>query len=88
MKTMTIEFPDDLSVAVGKSEADLPDAFRLAAAIQWYSEGLISQGKGAEIAGLTRVEFIDALGRANVSAIQTSVEELQAELERGVDARR
>ena len=47
MKTMTIEVPDDLSVAVGKSEADLPDAFRLAAAIQWYSEGLISQGKGA-----------------------------------------
>jgi predicted HTH domain antitoxin len=66
----------------------LSATFRLAAAIQWYGEGLISQGKGAEIAGLTRVEFIDALGRANVSAIQTSVEELQAELERSVDAHR
>jgi predicted HTH domain antitoxin len=88
MKTVTIEVPDDLSAAVGKAEADLPRAFRLAAAIQWYSEGLISQGKGAEIAGLTRVEFIDALGRANVSAIKTSVEELEAELERSIDAHR
>jgi predicted HTH domain antitoxin len=88
MKTVTIEVPDDLGIAVGKSEADLPRAVRLAAAIQWYSEGLISQGKGAELAGLTRVEFIDALGRANVGAIQTSVEELEAELERSIDAHR
>jgi len=37
---------------------------------------------------LTRVEFIDALGRANVSAIQTSVEELRAEMGQALDARR
>jgi predicted HTH domain antitoxin len=63
-------------------------AFRLAVAIFWYDRGLISQGKGAEIAGLTRAEFIDELGRANVSAIQTSVEELRAELEQARNARR
>jgi Uncharacterised protein family (UPF0175) len=49
---------------------------------------LISQGKGPELAGLSRAEFIDALGRANVSAIQTTVEELKAELEQPLDARR
>jgi hypothetical protein len=49
---------------------------------------MISQGKGAEIAGLTRADFVDALGRANVSAIQTTVEELKAELGRPLDARR
>jgi predicted HTH domain antitoxin len=88
MKTITIEIPENLAPAVAESEEGLPYAFRLAAAIQWYSQGLISQGKGAEIAGLTRVEFIDALGRAGVSAIQTSVEELRAELESPLDARR
>jgi Uncharacterised protein family (UPF0175) len=46
MKTITIEVPDDLSVAVVESEEDLPRALRLAAAIQWYSQGWISQGKG------------------------------------------
>ena len=49
---------------------------------------MISQGKGAEIAGLTRVEFIDEFGRANVSAIQTSVEDLRAEMEQVHDAGR
>jgi predicted HTH domain antitoxin len=72
----------------GCSEDDFPRQLRLAAAIFWYDRGLISQGKGAEIAGLTRAEFIDALGRANVSAIQTSVEELKAEMEPTLDARR
>jgi predicted HTH domain antitoxin len=49
---------------------------------------MISQGKGAEMAGLTRAEFIDELSRAKVSAIQTSVEELKAEIEQVRDAGR
>lgn len=77
MKTISVEVPDNLDAAVAESEADLPRALRLAAAIHWYGQGLISQGKGAEIAGLTRVEFIDAIGKAGVAALQTSVEELR-----------
>jgi predicted HTH domain antitoxin len=77
MRTITIEVPDDLPLAADASDEDLANEFRLAAAIVWYDRGLISQGKGAEFAGLTRAEFIDELGRANVSAIQTSVEELR-----------
>lgn len=88
MRTITIEVPDNLPLAVAASDEDLSRAFRLAVAIFWYDRGLISQGKGAEIAGLTRAEFIDELGRANVSAIQTSVEELRAELEQARNARR
>jgi predicted HTH domain antitoxin len=93
VKTITIEIPENLAPAVAESEEGLPRAFRLAAAIQWYSQGLISQGKGAEIAGLTRAGFIDALGRAKVDALQTTAEELKAELaraerERTVAARR
>ncbi len=81
MKTITIEIPEDLPPAVGASDEDVAREARLALAILWYDRGLISQGKGAEIAGLTRAEFIDELGRANVSAIQTSVDELREEME-------
>jgi len=88
MKTITIEVPDDLGLEFAASDEDLARHFRLAAAMFWYDQGLISQGKGAEIAGITRVEFIDALGRASVSAIQTSVEELRAEVNQAHDARR
>jgi len=88
MKTITIEVPDDVAFPFAASDEQFARELRLAAAIFWYDRGLISQGKGAEIAGLTRAEFIDALGRANVSAIQTTVEELKAELEQPLDARR
>ena len=88
MKTITLELPDDAVALSWCNEEDFPRQLRLAAAIHWYDRGLISQGRGAEIAGLTRAEFIDELGRANVSAIQTSVEELKAEREQALDARR
>jgi predicted HTH domain antitoxin len=81
MRTITIELPDQLPPVLGDSDEQVAREARLTLAIVWYDRGLISQGKGAEIAGLTRVEFIDELGRANVSAIQTSAEELRAEME-------
>jgi predicted HTH domain antitoxin len=88
MRTITIEIPEDLPQAVGATDEDVAREARLALAIVWYDRGWISQGKGAEIAGLTRAEFIDELGRANVSAIQTSVEELRAEMEQARNAGR
>jgi predicted HTH domain antitoxin len=88
MKTITIEIPEELPLEIAASEEDLAREFRLAAAIYWYDRGLISQGKGAEIAGLTRSEFIDALSAAHVDVLQVTPEELRAELERTLDARR
>jgi len=87
MKTITIEVPDDTLLPFADSDEQFARELRLAAAIFWYDRGMISQGKGAEIAGLTRAEFIDALGRANVSAIQTSPAELKADLEQALNAR-
>jgi len=81
----------DLPDGVIPSEAT-PEEFarelRLAAAIHWYSRGLISQGKGAQIAGMDRRSFILALGRAGVDAIQVTAEELKAEVEYELEARR
>jgi predicted HTH domain antitoxin len=53
---------------------------RLAAAVKWYEMGTVSQSKAAEIASLSRAEFIDALNRFRVSPFQyDSVEELVGE---------
>ena len=47
---------------------------RLAAAAKWYELGLVSQERGAEIAGLTRMQFMLALGRLSVSPFQEDLE--------------
>ena len=54
---------------------------RLAAAVKWYELGLISQGKAAEIAGVSRAEFLASLSRFQVSPFQVDAEELAKELE-------
>ncbi len=61
---------------------------RLVAAIQWYSQGRISQGKAAEIAGLARTEFLYRLAHAKVDAFQISAEELAEEVQSDLQARR
>jgi predicted HTH domain antitoxin len=84
--TFTIELPENLLTPF----AGTPEAFarevRLAAAIEWYREGRVSQGMGAEIAGLRRVDFLDALYRAQVPACQVTVDELREEVEHAVTA--
>jgi len=88
MAAVTIELPEGTFNGLGDSPEGFVQELRLAAAIFWYSRGEISQGKGAEIAGLTKREFIEALGRAQVDAIQIDDEELKAEVERDLQARR
>jgi predicted HTH domain antitoxin len=84
MKTITIELPDEPPFA----DEELAREVRLAAAIRWYDQGLISQGKAAEIAGLDRTGFLLALGQAKVDAFQIGDAELKEEVERGLEAHR
>lgn len=53
---------------------------RIAAAIKWYELGNVSQDKAAEIAGLTRVEFINTLARYQVDFMQYTETELIDEM--------
>jgi predicted HTH domain antitoxin len=88
MRTVTIEIPDNLRLPFAASEEDLARELRLAAAIQWYHQRLISQGKAAEIAGLSRREFLVALHQAKVEASQVDIEDMKQEVERDLQARR
>jgi predicted HTH domain antitoxin len=89
VKTITIELPGELFPfpAVGSTE-EAARQFRLAAAIEWYREGRVSQGRGVEIAGLSRVDFLDALYRAKVPACQVTVDELMEEVDSAVQTHR
>jgi predicted HTH domain antitoxin len=53
---------------------------RIAAAVKWYELEQVSQGKAAEIAGLTRAEFIKALSCYQVSPFQYTEADLITEL--------
>lgn len=81
MMNITIELPESLFSALRKAPTEFVQEMRVAAAAKWYELGEISQGKAAEIAGLSRSEFIHALARYQVSVLQYSAEELAEEME-------
>jgi len=88
MKTVAIEVPDNTFDALGRSPEEFARDLRVAGAILWYSQGVISQDQAASIAGLDRTEFLLALARAKVDAFQVLAEDLKGEVELGLQARR
>jgi predicted HTH domain antitoxin len=88
MKTIALEVPDDPADFFGGSDEELAKEIRRAVAIEWYRQGVVSQGKAAEIAGMSRTNFLLALGRAGVDASQITESELKQEIERGLEAHR
>jgi predicted HTH domain antitoxin len=70
----------DLDEGALSSVRQDPESFtrelRIAAAVKWYELRRISQGRAAEIAGLSRADFIEALGRYGVSPFQQTADEI------------
>ena len=54
--------------------------FHLMAALKMFELGKVSSGKAAELAGMSRVEFIETCGRYRVSVFNYTPEELEKEI--------
>lgn len=71
-----IELSDEVLLALQTTPTRLSREIRLAAAVKWYEMGKLSQEKAAELAGLSRAEFISALAHFSVSALQETKEDI------------
>jgi len=80
MAELIVQLPESAFAALRKDPNEFASEMRIAAAVKWYELGMISQEKAAEIAGLSRADFITALSRLHVSPWQYSSEELREEL--------
>lgn len=78
----TIDFATEVFAALRKSPDEVAQEMRMASALLWYSRGLVSQGKAAEIAGVSRSAFIDALAESGISANQETLDDLDKALAR------
>ncbi|MDQ3606825.1 MAG: UPF0175 family protein [Gemmatimonadota bacterium] len=78
MVELTIEVPEEAFSAL-REAAEM----RFAAAVQWYQEGRISGSKAGQIAGMTRLEFLDELARRQIDVIKVDLGALRRELAGG-----
>lgn len=70
------DLADDVFLGLQKDSHSLAAELRVAAAAKWYECGMVSQEKAAEVAGMSRAEFINNLARFKVSPFQETKEEI------------
>ncbi|HBL30232.1 MAG TPA: hypothetical protein DD490_25650 [Acidobacteria bacterium] len=80
MTRVQVEFDFDIFSTLRRSPEEVAREMRLAAAIIWYAQGRVSQGRAAEIAGVSRSELLDLFSQSGVSACQETLEDLAEQL--------
>ena len=82
-RTVSLELPEGAFSALRLSPEEFSSEMLLAAAIHWYHQGQISGSKAAQIAGMTRLEFLDELARRKLDVVVVDQDDLRDELTRG-----
>jgi predicted HTH domain antitoxin len=77
---LEIEVSENAFSSLRRGPEQFARELTLAACVKWYELGRITQAKAAEIACISRAEFIDALREYEVAAIQVSTRELEHEV--------
>jgi predicted HTH domain antitoxin len=77
---VSLDLPRGVFSALRQAPTQFVAEMRLAAAAKWYEMGRLSQAKAAEVAGLSRAEFLLALSQFGVSPFQYSGDEIVAEV--------
>ena len=86
MKTeeLKIKYPAGFEFAVHMTKEEMEQQIRLMAALKMFELGKISSGKAAELAGMSRVDFLETCGRYHVSVFNYPPEEIEEEIKKDI----
>lgn len=85
MKEVVVTYPDQVEQDVQLSPEELAQEIRLMAALKMFELGKLSSGQAAQLAGTTRMEFLDLCAKYHVSIFNYRAEEIEDELRADID---
>ncbi|MCW5912224.1 MAG: UPF0175 family protein [Cyclobacteriaceae bacterium] len=75
-KTISIEFPPDILLALNESEAEFKKRVKVALAVRLYKLQKLTLGKSAQLAGMSRYEFENVLSENEVPISQLTLDDV------------
>ncbi|MBI2865299.1 MAG: UPF0175 family protein [Chloroflexi bacterium] len=78
-RQIILDIPEKILLAEKTDEAAFARELRILAAVKLYELGRLSSGRAAELAGMSRVEFLLALGRYKVFPFQAELADLEGQ---------
>lgn len=77
-RQLLIDVPETVLLAEKTDETSFAREIRMLAAVKLYELGRLSSGRAAELAGMSRVEFLSNLGRYKVFPLEAELQDLEA----------
>jgi len=80
LREIKIAFPIDVLLSISITEEQLAQEMRYFLAFKFFSEGRLSSGKAAKLAGMSKVAFLFRCGQQDIDILPYSEDELRREL--------
>lgn len=81
MTEINLQISEEVLSLSSTQPEELSQAILTSAAMKLYQAKKLSSGKAAQLAGLSRVQFFEELGSAEIPLYEPTLQEFSAELE-------
>jgi predicted HTH domain antitoxin len=80
MTTITINCPDSILISLKETPEGFASEASKLLAVKLYEMGKLSSGRAAELAGISRVSFLQSLAKYGVPIFDMTREEIESDL--------
>ena len=81
-QTISVDFPNDILLALNESENDLKKRIKITLAIQLYNLQKLTIGKASQLSGMSRLEFEKELSKNKISISTLNEEDILRDIEK------
>jgi predicted HTH domain antitoxin len=80
MSLIEVEIPEEVLISLKETPETISRELRILAAVKLFELGKLSSGRAAQLAGQTRVEFLNAIGAYQVSPFALTPDQLEQDV--------